>query len=51
MVLTAPEVISPPVAEARLSAETLREWHGQGMAHYLSLEDAKRQAVGVQRDG
>ena len=51
MVLTAPEVITPPVAEARLSAETLREWHGQGMAHYLSLKDARRQAVGVQRDG
>jgi len=51
MVLTAPEVITPPNAEARLSAETLHEWHGQGMAHYLSLVDARRQAVGLQRDG
>ena len=51
MVLTAPEVITPPVADAQLSAETLREWRGQGIAHYLSLKNASRQGIAEQRPG
>ena len=42
--LTAPEVVVPGVAEPQLPAETLREWRGQGIAHYLSLMYAPRVA-------
>ena len=42
--LTAPEVVLPGVAEPQLPAETLREWRGQGIAHYLSLKYAPRVA-------
>jgi hypothetical protein len=42
LALTAPEVVPPGVAEAQLPAETLREWQGHGIAHYLSLKYAPR---------
>jgi deazaflavin-dependent oxidoreductase (nitroreductase family) len=37
LALTAPEVVLAQVAESQLSAETLKEWQGQGIARYLKL--------------
>ncbi len=40
MALTAPQVLLAPEAEALLPTEKLRQWRGEGIAHYLSLKYA-----------
>ena len=42
MALTAPQVLLPPDAEALLPTEKLRQWRGEGIAHYLSLKYAAK---------
>jgi deazaflavin-dependent oxidoreductase (nitroreductase family) len=42
MALTAPQVLLPPDAEALLAPEKVRQWRGEGIAHYLSLKYASK---------
>ncbi len=43
--LTAPQVVPASVAEAQVPADIARRWHRQGLAHYLTLRVAGRDAT------
>ena len=47
LALSAPEVIPASVAERRVPADVARQWHRQGIAHYLWLRSAAPIEAGV----